>query len=88
MNEKLVTWLVSSEEVQFYWSITAADFNTDSEGTCNEVLKHLAEMYITIRCFAFASTWTESYMYKQNLKKSTQRSKGLREKLFTNKCTT
>ena len=86
MKEKLVTQLISSEEVQFYWSIAAADFDTDNEDTCNEVLKHLAEMYITIRWFAFASAWTESY--KQNLKKSTQRSNRLRGKLYTDKCTT
>ena len=33
MKEEIVTQLVSSEEVQFYWSIAAADFDTNDEDT-------------------------------------------------------
>ena len=60
-KKKLTSQLLSSDDVQFYWSIAVADFETDDEETHNQVLKLITELYITVRGFAYTSTWTEKY---------------------------
>ena len=82
-KQKLVSQLVSSEDVKFYWSIASADFETDGKEVHDQVLRLIVDLFITVRGFAYTSTWTEKY--KQGARKSTQRSKGLRGKLYTDK---
>ena len=45
----------------------------------------IVDLWITIRGFAFASSWVEKY--KMASKKSTQKTKGIRKKLCATKAT-
>ena len=72
--------LVGNEDVQFYWCIAAANFDTEDVELHNLLLRWIADLYLTIRGFSYASAWIE--LYKQAKKKSTQRSKSLR-KVYT-----
>lgn len=82
-KEMLVTQLVTSEDVNFYWSIASADFDTDDTDIHKCLLQHIVELFVTVRGFAFASCWVEKY--KCLSKKVTQRSKGLRGTVYTEK---
>ena len=48
-KDKLVSQLVSSDDVKFYWSITAADFERDDEDVHDEVLRLLVNLFISLR---------------------------------------
>ena len=65
-------------DLLFQWSLLTA---TIGDEVGNIILKKLADLYITIRGFAFASSCLE--LYKQQHKKRTQKSKALRKKLIT-----
>ena len=80
---KAITTLISSNDVQFYWCIAAADFDIEDEETHAQLLQKIVELFVTVRGFAYASAWVEKY--KQSKDKSTQRSKSLRKKLYTDK---
>ena len=82
-KKMLVTQLVTSEDVNFYWSIAAAEFDTEDTEIHEYLLQLIVELFVTVRGFAFASSWVEKY--KCSSKKSTQRSKGLRGKVYTEK---
>ena len=56
-KDKLISKLVSSADVQFYWCIAAANFDTGDEETHSELLKHIVHLFVTVRGFAFASAW-------------------------------
>ena len=68
--------ITSSEDVLFHWLITTADFEIEDSDVHEELLTRIVELYVTIRCYAFATVSMEKF--KQNHKKSTQRSKPLR----------
>lgn len=74
--------ICSSDDVLFDWLISSADFEIEDNDAHEELLKKVVELFITVRGFAFASVWVEKY--KQENKKATQRSKGLRKELYTN----
>ena len=82
-KDKLISQLVSSEDVQFYWCIATADFDIRDEKTHSELLKYIIDLFVTVCGFAFASSWIEKH--KQFGKKSTQRSKSLRKKIYSDK---
>ena len=73
--------LCRCDDVQFYWCISAADFEVVDTDVHEHVLKMVVDLFLTIRGFSYASAWIENY--KQVHKKSTQRSKGLRKRLYT-----
>ena len=60
----------SCEDVQFYWCITAAEFEVIDTDVHDDLLKMIVDLFVTIRGFSYASAWIEHY--KQTLKKSTQ----------------
>lgn len=72
--------VTNSDDVQFYWLITTADFEIDDKQTHETLLQMIVELYLTIRGFSYASIWMEKF--KQSTKKSTQRSKSLRRDLY------
>lgn len=53
--------IMSSEDVLFYWLITTADFEIEDSGVCEELLKRIVELYVTIRCFTFATVSMEKF---------------------------
>ena len=75
-----LTQIVSDDVVQFRWSLVSADM---CERVSRELLKRIANMWITIRGHSFSKSYVE--IYKQQQKKMTSRSKGLRKELFTSK---
>ena len=79
-REEMVQKVVTSDDVQFYWLITTADFDIDESEVHTALLKEIVQLYVTIRGFAYSSFWVEKY--KQSTKKSTQRSKSLRRDLY------
>ena len=83
LKDKFLAKLIANEEVQFHWSIATAAFDVDDIEVHDNLLKMIAELFLTIRGFSYASAWVEQY--KQTHKKSTQRSKGLRKRLYTDK---
>ena len=80
-KSKIISNLKSSEDVQFHWCITCADFDIDNEEAHHELLSRIIELFVTIRGFAFANALMEKY--KQSQRKSSQRSKSLRKNLYT-----
>ena len=72
-KQKLLSSIASNEDVLFYWSMLSADADEEDAQT---LLKMVIELWVTIRGFAFASSWIE--LYKQASKKTIQRSKALR----------
>ena len=72
--------VTNSEDVQFYWLITTADFEIDDVETHETLLQMIVELYLTVRGYSYASVWMEKY--KQATKKSIQRSKSLRRDLY------
>ena len=76
----MIKEVVQSDDIQFYWIICKAGFNIDDEQVCDTLLLMITELYLTMRGFAYASIWIERY--KQEAKKTTQRSKSLRKDLY------
>ena len=78
--KEFISRLVMNYDVQLCWHIATAAFEVDDIDLSNSLL---VELYVTIRGFSYANGWIEQY--KQTHKWSTQRSKGLRKKLYANK---
>ena len=78
-KKKVLDSVLSNDDLLFKWSLLTSTTIGDDMG--NIILKKLAELYVTIRGFAFASSCLE--LYKQQHKKKTQKSKALRKKLVT-----
>ena len=72
----IVSSVLSSNGVQFYWSMVST---TIAEDISEELLKLLVSQWITIRGHSFARSFVE--IYKQQNKKHIQKSKSLRKKL-------
>jgi hypothetical protein len=70
--------ILASEDLLFYWSLVSVNWN-EKEST--ELLRMIVEHWITIRGFSAASAFIE--IYKQQNKKTVQKSKGLRKGLIS-----
>ena len=81
VKDEFISNLCSCEDVQFYWCITAADFDTVNTDVHDHLMKMITDLFVTIRGFSYASEWMEHY--KQAHKKCTQCSKSLRKRLYT-----
>ena len=66
------------EEVQFWWDTLCAILDIEDE-TSQALLEVLVSFYVPFRGFAFTSRWMEKY--KQQSRKSIQKSRSLRNKL-------
>ena len=58
-------------------------FRNHQDDVIQELLKIMADLYIIIRGYSFATSCIE--IYKQSMHKGLRRSKGLRKELFTSK---
>ena len=54
---ELLSSIASNEDVLFYWSRLSADADEEDAQT---LLKMVVELWVTIRGFAFASSWMNS----------------------------
>ena len=79
-KEKIVSAIMVNESVQFQWCLLSVDLQ---EPGAQQLLKMIAELWVTIRGFSFTKSWLESY--KQAKGKGTSKSKSLRTKLQTDK---
>lgn len=61
VKEKFVGTLMSSEDVQFYWCIVTANFEADDPEVHDCILKMIIQLFVTVRGFAYASSWIEHY---------------------------
>ena len=75
MKEKLLQALVENDDVQYHWSILAANWGDEAA----VLLKLITEHWITIRGFSSVSAFLE--LYKQKNKRSIEKSKALRKNL-------
>ena len=76
----LITTLEENEDILFQWCMLSTNLN---DGDASVLLHKIAELYITIRGFSFASSCVE--LYKKSSKKALQKGKGIRKELFTSK---
>ena len=79
-KEKIVSAIMVNESVEFQWCLLSVDLQ---ERGAQQLLKMIAELWVTIRGFSFTKSWLESY--KQAKGKGTSKSKSLRTKLQTDK---
>ena len=70
--------ILANEELLFYWSLVSVNW---SEMESSELLRMIAEHWITIRGFSSTSAFNE--LYKQQNKKTVEKSKGLRKGLVS-----
>lgn len=75
---QIVHRVLSNEDVLFFWCMVCSNISEEVAGV---MLKHIAELWVTIRGFSFAKSYME--IYKQQNKKHLQRSKALRKKLLS-----
>jgi len=68
--------ILSNEDVLFYWSMIASDWEEEENAA---LLPMVVNLWVTVRGFAYASAWVEKY--KSEHKKSVQKSKGVRKQL-------
>ena len=76
IKEKLTHSIMMNEEILFHWEMVCANWEEEES---RALFAMVVNLWVTMRGFAFASSWME--LYKQTSKKSTQKSKGLRRKL-------
>ena len=76
-KKDLIEAVVNNDDVQFMWSMLSADI--DNEAIAGELLKEIANLWVTIRGFSIVSAWVEQY--KASMKTNTQKSRGLRKTL-------
>lgn len=75
-KKDVVQSICKNEDIQFHWSILMVE---SEEDVAELLLMLLAEKFVTLRGFAFTSTWMEQF--KQATKKTVQRSKALRRQV-------
>ena len=76
-KQKLVTDVMSDEDVLFYWSLSSVDI-VDAE-EANELLHHIISLWLTIRGFSLANEWVEKHKWEHRA--STVKAKSLRKGL-------
>ena len=74
---KVTESILNNEDVQFHWTVVSADWEEKESAA---LLELVVDLFMTIRGFAFVSSWME--LRKQETKKSTQKSKGVRKRLL------
>ena len=72
-RKHLKRMLYTDDDVLFNWTMTGSDDEN--------LLQQIIKLWVTIRGFSFAKSIMEKY--KQESKKSMEKSKGLHTKLFT-----
>ena len=77
-KDVLLEKILTNEDLLSYWSMTSVNW-VKEEST--ELLKMIAEQWITIRGFSSASEFVE--MFKKQNKKTVEKSKGIRKCLIS-----
>ena len=77
---EILVGLMQNEELLFQWCIVVS--TTVNDDSSPVLLQQIAELYLTVRGFAFATSCLE--LYKQAHKKTLQKKKALRKELCSN----
>ena len=77
LNDDAIKAICLDDNVLFYWELLSGMWEVDER---DALFKMIIELWVTIRGFAYASGWLEHY--KQTIKTSLQKSKGVRKKLI------
>ena len=77
LKQKVIESALTDENVHFHWCFISTDIE---DGKATILLKMIIELHVTIRGFSFVKSFME--LYKQATKKSTQKSKALRKKIY------
>ena len=58
---EMISNVIKSDDVQFYWLIATADFEEEDNNEVTDVLlKKIVELYVTMRGFSHVRAWMES----------------------------
>lgn len=76
-KDSIIAAVMSSEDVLFHWYILAVDIQTEKDGM--ELLKHIVELWLTIRGFSISKSWMEEYKSYSHI--TTNGKKSLRKEL-------
>ena len=76
-KQNVINKIMHQEDVQWHWTLISQSI--DSEEDAIELLYEIVLLWVTVRGFALAATWMETY--KQMAKATTKRSVSLRKKL-------
>ena len=63
-KDALVCEVVHDEDVQFHWSILSVDIEEDNNP--NKLLRHMIDLWVTIRAHAFTSSWIQQFKLKNH----------------------
>ena len=78
LRDKVKESIQTDENIQFYWCMLTTDIEDDKASI---LLSKIVDLFITIRGFSFTRSFME--LYKQSMKKSTQKSKALRKTIYS-----
>ena len=70
---QLVRSFCSDENVLFYWTLIGLDCDTENEDMNQELLPHIAKLWITVQGFSLTKAWMEDY--KVSIAATTQKKK-------------
>ena len=73
----IIDFMLSKDDVQFYWSMMSVDIQEEEHNS--ELLRHIVQLWLTIRGFSISKAWMEDY--KCAVKIGRAKSKGLRKNL-------
>ena len=68
---------MQNEDVQFHWVLLSQDIDDPQNGEA--LLVEIVKLWVTIRGFSLAASWMEEY--KRNMRKTTEKSTGLRKSI-------
>jgi len=76
-KEEIINTIIKNEVIQSYWTLISKCITSEEDAV--ELLREIVSVWVTIRGFSLAANWME--VYKQETKKTTKKSKGLRKEL-------
>lgn len=76
-KKAIVDHVLSDCDVQFHWCMLSVDIPEDKDGL--ELLRHVVELWLTIRGFSMSKAWMEQYKSRSHT--STKGKKSLRKDL-------
>ena len=73
----LIDSVATNSDVEFNWSMQSVDIECEEDS--KELLRHIIQLWLTIRGFSLAKTWTEKYKHAAHT--TTRKSAGLQKEL-------
>ena len=77
IKEDAIASIMECDEVKYHWNTLSANWEAEE---VKVLLPMIIQLWVTMRGFAYVSAWVEQY--KQEARKCTQKSKGIRKHLL------